>query len=160
MKKNEQKGKRKRSNWVLKQKALYPQKKKTNKLSENTHKTVPKQRLQSDSGRSVGVNTITKLVWRNRFDLFKSLVIKRTRNSTNLLYNSSSSPARLSVRRIIPHTICTPGILWSQSYKIRRRTRLCDGNVGNIYQGSLRLRSTNVTFLTDNFSSWKKIHFC
>ena len=58
-----------RSDLVLPQKPLHPQK--NLKSHVTTQKTQPKtsitQRLRTDLGRSIGVSTVTQLVWLNQF---------------------------------------------------------------------------------------------
>ena len=60
---------RKRSNSFLWQKPLHSQKTKTKPKwqNKNATKTTITQRLPTELGRSVGVTTITQLVWLNRF---------------------------------------------------------------------------------------------
>ena len=61
--------KKKRSDSVLWQKPLLQQKCQNGKVTTQTtpQKSSITQRFRADSGRSVGVTTVTKLVWLNRF---------------------------------------------------------------------------------------------
>ena len=59
--------KRKRSDSVVLQKPLYHQKMKAKRQHENATKTAITQRFRTYLGRSVGVTTVIKLAWLNRF---------------------------------------------------------------------------------------------